>query len=428
MSIENRLLSKVIDENSFATLVKFNIRETDFSDQKETYKYIKSYIEQFGEVPSYSEVVRECPSFEYVPEVADKVPYLCSKIKSDNAKRKAFELLQYQATQKFNDMDGKDFINWLYEETANIKGFANIELTSGTNFATNGAERLAMYEESRETRTYSFIKTPYDGLTDALGGGFELGDYVLLQAYTNVGKSWIASDIGLKAFNEGFGVIHYSPELSKKQQLQRLDTLNGHFTNSELRIGSLNERREEEYKRYLKDFESNETPYVVKTMGDLPKGLSLEVIEADLQSNENIKMVIIDGFNLMNHRGKDGNRNAMTNTSRRLRQLFAKYSVVGVVVHQIPTSAMKENQKDSGERQVVPAKLEQYSESIAMIQDASCVLNFDQYNGSGKMLLAKTRTPNVGKMFDFDIDFNNGRVKELDAMMKLQIEADALPF
>ena len=95
----------------------------------------------------------------------------------------------------------------------------------------------------------------------------------------------------------------------------------------------------------------------------------------------------------------DGNRNNMAKTSRRLRQLFAKYGVVGVVVHQIPTSAMKENRKDdeSGVRIPTPAKLEQYSESIAMIQDASCVLNFDQSAGAGILLLAKARTPNVNK-------------------------------
>jgi replicative DNA helicase len=151
-------------------------------------------------------------------------------------------------------------------------------------------------------------------------------------------------------------------------------------------------------------------------MGDLPKGLSLEVIEADLQANPNIKMVIIDGFNLMSHKGnsKDGNRNAMSNTSRKLRQIFGKYGVVGLIVHQTPTSAEKENSSkdDVGNRIVTPPQIHQYSETVAVIQDACTILTFDQLDGVGKMKLAKSRTPNVGKEIELHCDFNMGFIRE----------------
>lgn len=416
MSFESRLLSKVIDENTFSVLTKYNVTEADFYQQRETYKFIKHYINLYGQTPAYTEVVTECPDFDYMAEVPDNVAYLCSKIKSDNAKRKAYELLQKQASEKFSKLSGKDFINWLHEQTSEIKETVNAEVTHGVNYATNGDERWSMYEESKESRTYSYIPTPYKTLTAWLGGGFELGDYILLQAPTNAGKSWIASDVGIKAFRSGFGVIHYSPELSRKQQMQRLDTLDGHFTNSDLKVGTLKMTQEDKYKSYLEDFnEAQDTPYIIKTMGDLPKGLSLEVIESDLQANENIKMVIIDGFNLMNHRGTDGARNNMTKTSRRLRQLFAKYGVVGIVVHQISTATMKETRSmdDSGVRVVTPARLDQsVSETSACIQDACTILNFDQVDGFGKLLLAKARTPNVGKELEMHVDFNNGYIKE----------------
>ncbi|MDK0834960.1 DnaB-like helicase C-terminal domain-containing protein [Clostridium perfringens] len=228
-------------------------------------------------------------------------------------------------------------------------------------------------------------------------------------------KSWIASDIGINTWRTGNGVLHYSPELSKKQQLQRLDTLDGHFRNSLLKNGQLTGKEEQQYLEYLDEFnEDIETPYIIKTMGDLPRGLSVGVIEADLQANENIKMVIIDGFNLMNHKGNDGNRNNMTKTSRRLRQLFGKYGVVGVVVHQVPTSAEKENRSEdeSGARMVEPPRLDQYSESVAVIQDACTILNFDQCDGVGKIRLAKARTPNVDKILDLHVDFDMGYIKE----------------
>ena len=71
--------------------------------------------------------------------------------------------------------------------------------------------------------------------------------------------------------------------------------------------------------------------------------LNVDTIEADLQMNPNIQMVIIDGFNLMSHGKGKLDRNSMTMTSRRLRQLFAKYGVVGLVVHQVNANEEKEN-------------------------------------------------------------------------------------
>lgn len=413
-NIESKLLSKLIDEGNVAVLGKYNVTSQDFTQQSETYTFIRNYMKEFGQVPAYTEVVAECPDFDYIPEVADNVAYMCKKLKSDIAKRKSFELLQKEASQKFSSMSGADFINWLHEETSKIKEVSCADSFAGTNFAVNGQERKEMYLESKDIGSGAYIPTPYKSLTEWLGGGFELGDYVLLQAYTNRGKSWIASDIGIKAWNEGFGVLHYSPELSQKQQLQRLDTVNGHFRNSEIKLGNLT--KESQYFEYLDSFnEENETPYIVKTMGDLPKGLSIDVIEADLQGNENIKMVIVDGFNLMNHKGNDGNRNNMTKTSRQLRQLFGKYGVVGVIVHQVPTSAERENRNEdeSGARIVEPPRLDHYSETVAVIQDSCTILNFDQADGVGKIRLAKARTPYVDEILELQCDFDLGYIKEV---------------
>lgn len=413
-NIESKLISKIIDEGSVAVLSKYNVTNNDFIQQQKTFNFIKQYMKEFGQVPAYTEVVAECPDFEYIPEVPDNLAYMCKKMKSDIAKRKSFELLQKEASEKFSAMSGSDFITWLHDETGKIKEVSAVESFAGTNFAINGAERKALYLESKEKGSGQFIPTPYPTLNVWLGGGGELGDYILIQAYTNRGKSWIASDIGVSSWKSGNGVLHYSPELSQKQQLQRLDTLNGHFRNSEIKLGALG--REEDYFNYLDGFsEDNETPYIIKTMGDLPRGLSVDVIEADLQANENIKMVIIDGFNLMNHKGNDGNRNNMAKTSRMLRQLFGKYGVVGVVVHQVPTSAEKENraEDESGARMVEPPRIDQYSETVAVIQDACTILNFDQSDGVGKIRLAKARTPYVDEILELQCDFDLGYIKEV---------------
>lgn len=226
-------------------------------------------------------------------------------------------------------------------------------------------------------------------------------------------KSWIATQIGQTAWRNKFGVIHYSPELSKKQQTYRWETLDGHFNNVDLRRGQLD--NEDVYMDYLDDFdEQNDTPYIIKTMEDLPDGLTIDVIEADLQMHPNVGMVIIDGFNLMVH-GKGNNlRNNMTATSRQLRQVFGRHMVAGVVVHQTNSSSEKENSKEDedGLRIVQPPKLTDYSETIAIVQDCATGLTFDQYDGVGKLSIEKAREPSVGKVVDLHCDFNHGYVTE----------------
>jgi len=412
--IEAQLLSKVLDENSFYTLHKHNINEADFEVYPTVYSYIREYVNEFNQTPDYRNVVAKFKDFDYMPMVQDSFAYLCKTVKSQSAKRKAVLKLS-NFNENYQKMSGIEFAQWLKEQATALEAVAMSSTSTGTNFATNGEERAEWYEENKVQRSNSYIPTPYPSLTSWLGGGFELSDYILLMAYTNKGKSWIGSDIGLSAYRNGFNVLHYSPELSKKQQVYRLDTLNGHFDNVKIRRGTLD--NEEKYFEYLKDFnESNETVYHIKTMEDLPHGLTIEQIEADLQSYGNIHMVIIDGFNLMTHKGRG--RDAMSETSRKLRQIFGRYMVAGLVIHQTPTGSEKEMNTDEDELEVeIPVpQVTDYSETVAVVQDSATVLTFNQKDGRGRLLLAKCREPHVGKSVDLKCNFNLGSITERTAV------------
>ncbi len=409
--IEAQLLSKVLDEKDFNILRRYNVTATEFPTLGPVYGFIRDYVREHKTTPDYRTVVAEFADFEYVPEVADDFKYLCGKLKAQYAKRQAFELLQHQATKQFSELPGDKFVQWLREETQKIEQATALGDQDGTDYAANGPERAEWYKEAQQNRARQFIPTPYPSLTDALGGGLELSDYILLMAFTNRGKSWLASHMGLMAWDHGFDVLHYSPELSKRQQALRLDTLTGHFDNVRLRRGNLDNERQ--YLDFLAQFNGeHEARYMIKTMEDLPNGLTLEVIESDLQTYKETKLVIIDGFNLMAH-GRGKMRDGMTYTSRRLRQIFGRYNVAGLVVHQTPGAAEKDkNKDDDGTRIVKPPKLTDYSETIAVIQDAATALTFDQAEGVGRLAIEKAREPSVGTVIELRCDFNLGYIKE----------------
>ena len=179
-----------------------------------------------------------------------------------------------------------------------------------------------------------------------------------------------------------------------------------------IRTGSL--ENEEKYFRYLEGFSESETPYIIKTMEDIDY-LNVDTIEADLQMNPNIQMVIIDGFNLMSHGKGKLDRNSMTMTSRRLRQLFAKYGVVGLVVHQVNANEEKENKKKAEKSESPmpkPASIMGYSETIAVVQDACTILSFDAVDGNGQLYIPKCRGTGKEKTVHLNLNFNYGYISE----------------
>lgn len=410
--VEHQLVSKVLDDNNFYELQKYGITSEDFIVIPDAFKFIESYVKQYGNVPDYLTVVEKFEDFEYT-ETSNNVAYMAKTLKSHTAKRRAFQLIQNEVTDKFDKMTGTQFATWLAEQSASIAEEANMAGRLGTNLAQNGKERKELYLESKEQGSGKFIATPYPSLTDWLDGGFELGDYVLLMAYTNKGKSWIAADIAKTAWEQGNGVLDYRPEISKSQFMNRFDTLEGKFNNIALKKGSLFDSEEQRYFDYLDSFnESQEVPYILKCMEDMPEGLSIATLEADLNQNPGVSVVIIDGFLLMSHGGNS--REALAGTSRKLRQLFARHGVLGIVIHQTPTSAEKDAKATTAEDSRLPVTpdLTDYSETIAVAQDAVTVLTFNQLDGVGAIKLAKAKTPNVGNTLELFCNFTMGTIRE----------------
>lgn len=409
--LESQLLSKVIDDNNFYELQKYSLTESDFVAIPEAFSFIKSYVSTYGMSPDYLTVTEKFGDFEYT-ETTNNIAYMAKALKSNTAKRKMFQLLQEETPKKFEQLDGSQFANWLLGQSESIVEEVNAGDHAGTNLATNGQERLDMYLESKEQGSDKFLPTPYPTINEWLGGGFELGDYITLLAYSNAGKSWISADCGKSAWQAGFGVLDYRPEISREQFMGRFDTLTGNFNNTAMKTGSLLEREEDRYFKHLQTFNgTNTVPYLLKTMEDMPKGLSLDLLESDLQQNPDIDMVIIDGFLLMDHKGS--NREALSGTSRKLRQLFSRYKVTGIVVHQTPTSAEKDLQSSAEESRIPEApKLTDYSETVAVIQDAVTVMTFAQKDGVGVLNLRKTKTPNVDRQVELHCKFNMGTIEE----------------
>lgn len=167
--IEHQLISKVLEENNFHIMNKYNIKQVDFYNIPEVYEFVQSYVNEHGQTPDYRTVVGEFESFNYLPETADSFAYLAKALKNSTAKREVVMLLQKEAGKKFDELQGVEYINWMANEISRIQSMANATSYSGVNYAVNGDERWNTYQENKENRSFKFIPTPYDSLTKWLG-------------------------------------------------------------------------------------------------------------------------------------------------------------------------------------------------------------------------------------------------------------------
>lgn len=413
MNVETKLISKILDEQNFFIVKKYNISADDFISHSDVFEFIEKYVREYGQTPDYRTVMEEFDDYEHIGEVVDAFPYLCKKLKEDRGLNTSFKFLQNEVPKLFNGGKNKNFLKDLREHVESMYSASKADSYAGSNYAVNGDERKQRYKEGKERTAEMIVPAPYESLNKILQ--MELTDYLLIQAFSNTGKSWLASHFGVFAWTKKFGVLHYSPELSERQQEARNDTLLGHFNNVQIRTGEL--ENENEYLEFLEGFKDHDTPYIIKTMEHLPNGLTLDTIEADLQQNPDIKVLIIDGFNLITHGTGKLDRNAMTQTSRKLRQIFGKYKVLGIVVHQVNANEERENKKNKDdeecqERVPKPASILGFSETLAVVQDASHIISFDAVDGMGAMQLVKTRGTGKDKIINLNLNFNLGMIRE----------------
>lgn len=69
------------------------------------------------------------------------------------------------------------------------------------------------------------IPTPWQPLNDITNGGLPVGKFGMIIAPTGVGKTWMATNLGLHALQQGFRVLHYTLELDDIYASRRYDSL-----------------------------------------------------------------------------------------------------------------------------------------------------------------------------------------------------------
>lgn len=134
-----------------------------------------------------------------------------------------------------DDLDGAE--KSIVEALAEVRGVGF--LVEPTEWALDADARLAAYMAPAATCR---IPLPMDGLNFALNGGMPPGHVGLVTAYTNVGKSTFAVDVGFTALmhgEKGQVVIHVCTEESRPELEARYDARFTGISRDKLQSGKL---------------------------------------------------------------------------------------------------------------------------------------------------------------------------------------------
>ena len=136
MNYGELILSKVIESNDVNALARFNVTIADFQTQeeKDAFVFIKEYASQNrNNAPDYRTLVNNVPNFNYREAVSDSFEYMAKQLKEYSTQVKIMELLQGEASSKFETMKGFEFADWLAKEVLDIKDRSNYRTKVGTD-------------------------------------------------------------------------------------------------------------------------------------------------------------------------------------------------------------------------------------------------------------------------------------------------------
>lgn len=430
------LLSKIIENNDYPIIVKYNITTDDFStqEQKNAFNFVLDYAKQNNFcMPDFRTVAIET-GFECINNINDSYKYLINEIRDRNTKIKLVELLQNDAQEKFSNKNSKDFSNWLIDEINKITSNNNvIEDKVGIDIVKDINLYKAEYENRKSGKSNKCWSSSFKKINDNIGGYHATNTYVWY-ARSGKGKSTITATEAVNAFLQGANVLIWSLEMNKYDYMSRLysaissiekrckythnnNKIDAGYNTNSLINATLDEDFEKDFYNFLDNLKyKTKGSLIIKALDDEDfERRDCKALESDIIKT-NADVVVIDPIYLM-----ELNRNTskvaggdVASTSRELRRIAGKH---GIVLHIITQAEEKETTLTENDEPIL--KVPQRSDmkkSKAILEDASVVFALDTLDSNGIIKINKGRSggenttinilylPNYGIIKQFDID------------------------
>lgn len=251
MSIENKLLLKIIETKDWETVMDKGITSNYFTgSNKRAFKWIGDFKVNYGTIPEADTFKKHFPEVSLNVEAKENIGYYCDEVRKKIRQNKLVAVLD-KAPDKINNGD----VDGCYEDLGKLLLEVNAEFTftEKVDIGKNALQRFEDYQNSKLTggmTGYSIGIKPIDKQT----GGMKDVDLFTFLASSGKGKSWLLCIIASKLIKAGYRVLFLTKEMSPNQILKRMDAIMANVSYSRFKSGNLTPAEEEQYRIYLEQY------------------------------------------------------------------------------------------------------------------------------------------------------------------------------
>lgn len=393
--VKLQILSKVLKSKDPSIIINNDLTERHFVGYEAYYNFIMDHYRRYGNVPDMATFLETFDDFE-VLEVSESDNYLVDKCQEEALYADLVPILQNCANMLTNQ-SSIDALDYLKSQISNMSPKCS---SYGVDIIKQAPLRYNAYVEKRDSDTPWMLPTGFPELDDKIGG-LSLGEeFVVIVARTNQGKSWILTKMASHIWKLGFNVGYISPEMSYDAIGYRFDTLNAHFSNTDLFRGV----NITNYEDYINDLMTQtEHSFVVTTPIDFNKKITISKLRNYcLQCN--LDVLCIDGITYLSderYKRGDNKTTSLTNISEDLMELSLELKIPIITVVQANRSA-------AGVEEDVP-ELESIRDSDGIAYNASKVISIKQSGGDNlNMVIKKNRNGPVNVKLTYKWDIEHG--------------------
>lgn len=415
MNYGKLILNKAINEDNLTSLKRYNIEESDFTNDidKQTYRYIKEYAKvNNGRAPSYASVANEVEGFEHIPDVTDSYYWLASKVKSNTAKNEVMKWFESGVFEKnLQDMDGRDFVNdFLPSLVDRVYKKTHINEKVGTNIVEDKSKFREEFERRKAGESFKIWKSKYTSV-----GEYTSGNIYTVIGESGRGKSVLTLEDVIYMAQQGANVLIYSLEMGWYETMVRIYTsLSGDmgvnratfdgvnmdvgFNARDLRTGQGNDDFEAKFLKFLDEvnhyIKGSITLRAVDDEDFIDR--SLKQLESDIMATE-ADVVMIDPFYYLEFetntsRTAGGDASA---TSRALRAITGRLGVVTIAITQ--AEVQKEEIAEDGVRELAVPSRQDVKTTKSLLEDASVLIGIDSNYKQGYAIVANLKGRDGGE-------------------------------
>ncbi len=232
------LRSLITSEDSFSELNNHDIDEQCFRDKElEAYSFIRTFVMDYGTYPNTTTVARHIGALDAFSGLENEpFEYWVREVKN----RKRFNDLKFTMAQVRELAEAGRL-----EDAINSMGASYLDLSRSygnrrmTELREVQQEVIEKHDRLQANPDIPGLPMGFSYL-DAVSGGAQGGDYIIIVGQTGVGKTYLAFKMGLSAhLLANKNVLVVSTEIPMLQSGRRILAMEGNFSTTDLKMGRL---------------------------------------------------------------------------------------------------------------------------------------------------------------------------------------------